>query len=437
MPVIVLAIIIPVVCVAGLAALFLSPIPRPRLTESDLATPGFPWWKIYYLHKYVRLVKSPPDPVTPEFFASMPFEFSTDPLSDRRTITLNALGDLMPQPDLHGQHPWLWESIGERVFGADISMANLEFAVNPEWLIHKLYRYSITPEQARPLLGDSRFGKFHVVSLANNHLNDSLSRGIASTVDFLDKQGIMHVGANRSVEEQDDFPILNVHSARIAVLSYSFSTNGIELEPGFRHGVNVVKFNSLIDADYDPSLVLRHIAAAKSRGANYIVAALHWSVEFEYYPPLRIMDRGHAMLDAGIDCIIGHHPHIINPVEHYRTRDGRDGLIFYSLGNVTTYALAGLAKKIGEAACITLETGINAKGRRIVRPSRVSLLPFLYARSKEEGQRRHRLIPLKQGIQALQSGTPPRHFTKWHTRMVPRAWAEYRRYFSQRGIEII
>jgi hypothetical protein len=39
------------------------------------------------------------------------------------------------------------------------------------------------------------------------------------------------------------------------------------------------------------------------------------------------------MLDAGASIIVGHHPHVLQPVETYRTADGRNTVIFYSLGN--------------------------------------------------------------------------------------------------------
>jgi poly-gamma-glutamate synthesis protein (capsule biosynthesis protein) len=39
------------------------------------------------------------------------------------------------------------------------------------------------------------------------------------------------------------------------------------------------------------------------------------------------------MLEAGATVIVGHHPHVLQPVETYRTQDGRNAVIFYSLGN--------------------------------------------------------------------------------------------------------
>jgi poly-gamma-glutamate synthesis protein (capsule biosynthesis protein) len=45
------------------------------------------------------------------------------------------------------------------------------------------------------------------------------------------------------------------------------------------------------------------------------------------------VETAHKMLDAGAAVIVGHHPHVLQPVETYRTADGRDTIIFYSLGN--------------------------------------------------------------------------------------------------------
>jgi hypothetical protein len=41
----------------------------------------------------------------------------------------------------------------------------------------------------------------------------------------------------------------------------------------------------------------------------------------------------HKMLEAGASVIVGHHPHVLQPVETYKTQDGRNTVIFYSLGN--------------------------------------------------------------------------------------------------------
>lgn len=56
--------------------------------------------------------------------------------------------------------------------------------------------------------------------------------------------------------------------------------------------------------------------------------SLHWGNEYIHYPSISQIKLAHKIIDAGIDIIIGHHPHVIQPVERYK-----NGVIFYSLGN--------------------------------------------------------------------------------------------------------
>lgn len=55
---------------------------------------------------------------------------------------------------------------------------------------------------------------------------------------------------------------------------------------------------------------------------------MHWGFEFNKYPMPYDISLAHKMVDAGYDLIIGHHPHIIQPMEQYRGKK-----IFYSIGN--------------------------------------------------------------------------------------------------------
>ena len=149
------------------------------------------------------------------------------------------------------------------------------------------------------------------------------------------------------------------------MLSYTYSTNGIALESHFQHGVNRVNFNALQESDYDSAVIHRHVELARSRGADFIIACNHWGIEFEYYPPERIVRRGRELLDSGIDLIIGTHPQIINLSERYRTKDGREGVIIYSLGSLTSAGLKSPVQRMSHLAEMTLETGYGTQGERL------------------------------------------------------------------------
>jgi poly-gamma-glutamate synthesis protein (capsule biosynthesis protein) len=75
-------------------------------------------------------------------------------------------------------------------------------------------------------------------------------------------------------------------------------------------------------------------AVKKARGqCDFLVVSIHWGTEYATAPRPEDVEMAHKMLEAGASVIVGHHPHVLQPVETYRTQDGRDAVIFYSLGN--------------------------------------------------------------------------------------------------------
>jgi poly-gamma-glutamate synthesis protein (capsule biosynthesis protein) len=421
----------------ALAVYLCIPIEHPLRTESDYSHHTPVLWHLYYAHKYLRPMRhAEKNSGLEDYFQTLSFDFGEADGEASRRISIRAVGDLMARRDIVGPGgAHLWDEIGEETFKADLVTGNLEFAVNEECIYEQTVRYSVPPEQAGPLLGDPRFGSFDYVALANNHINDSLSEGIARTRSFLDEMGILHSGANATAAQQDEFPIIEVKGVRIALLSYSFSTNGIPLEQGEEFGVNHVRFNALRNEDYDPSLILRHIAIARQRGADYIISNHHFGLDHEAYPPTRIVERTHDLLEAGIDLVIGHHPHIVNPVDRYRTRDGRDCLVLYSLGSLTTVALPFAMQRMSLMAGIELECRPASDGSQVVTPCKVRLVPIYHSTNRKGRVTENRLLDINTGAHAIASGHVPAHYSKRDIHRVSYLAREYSHQFSQEGIE--
>lgn len=375
-------------CLFGIVVYLIWPQPYPSKTESDYSYHHTPWWQIYYSHKYLRpKQRAEKNSGLEAYFRELNFHFPKPAKSDAvDRLTIGAVGDLMCRKDMLGEgHRYLWNDVGKSLFSSDLAIGNLEFPVNPDWYMLKLLRFSVPGEYADPLLGDGRHGQFDVVSLGNNHMNDSFHAGIISTRDYLDTKQVANAGANRTKEEQDDVLIIEKKGVRIAVLSYSFSTNGVPFEKGKKFGVNVVRFNALRDEDYDPSLILRHIEIAKAKGADYIISCHHWGIDLEFYPPSRIVKRAHDLMDAGVDLIIGHHSHVLGQIDRYKTKDGRDTFIFYSLGNFTAAGLPFAVQRLGAMAHVTLRVDKN-KERPLISPEQVTLTPILFTVANRKGK---------------------------------------------------
>lgn len=422
----------------GLICLLIYIYNPPRLplpTESDYSHHRSPWWELYYASKYLftTIKKAERGSGLETYFRNIRAPADVKPhLKQSRDIIIKAVGDLMCRRDLvkpASRH--LWDEVGEYVFDADFVMGNLEFAVNPSWVIEKLIRYSVHPNYAEPLLGDTRFGRFHLVSTANNHINDSLSQGIVSTCDYLDEIGMLYVGANRTPDEVDNFPIVEREGIKIAVLSYTFSTNGIPLDEDFSHGTNVIRFNALHDRDYNPSLIYHHIELARKRGADLIIASMHWGIDFEYYPPSRLVKRAHDLLEAGIDIIVGHHPHACNPSEWYTTKDGRKTLCLYSLGSLTTYALIRPLQKMSIIAEIAVETGIDEQDNKVVRLKDATLMPTYFCMKGRKKKADHRIIPVICFAKNIRDGKRPKYMSNLDAMIIKMIDKDFRKYLWQ------
>jgi poly-gamma-glutamate synthesis protein (capsule biosynthesis protein) len=82
----------------------------------------------------------------------------------------------------------------------------------------------------------------------------------------------------------------------------------------------------------DEAKVLDAVKAARAQ-CDFLVVSIHWGIEYAPVPRPEDVDMAHKMLEAGASVIVGHHPHVLQAVETYKTQDGRNTVIFYSLGN--------------------------------------------------------------------------------------------------------
>ena len=60
---------------------------------------------------------------------------------------------------------------------------------------------------------------------------------------------------------------------------------------------------------------------------------MHWGAEYKLTPTDEQQELAKLLNSLGVDVIIGHHPHVIEPVEEIIGEDGHKTICFYSLGN--------------------------------------------------------------------------------------------------------
>lgn len=145
---------------------------------------------------------------------------------------------------------------------------------------------------------------FNVFNLANNHIADQGEAGEKSTREFLEENQFNYFGCRDRQVAECTSHVTTKGSTSVAWLGFS-----------------------QVYGRLDESKVRGEIRAAKKQ-ADFVVVNIHWGNEYQEQFNSKQQILAHAMVEAGADVIIGHHPHVVQGIEEYRNRP-----IYYSLGN--------------------------------------------------------------------------------------------------------
>lgn len=84
-------------------------------------------------------------------------------------------------------------------------------------------------------------------------------------------------------------------------------------------------------------MIEKQVAAAKAKGAQWIIAYCHWGWEFEMYPHDNIVAAARKVIDCGVDTILGNHAHVSQPAELIPRPGQQDALVIYAFGDFVSY----------------------------------------------------------------------------------------------------
>ena len=217
---------------------------------------------------------------------------------------------------------YCFRHIKEFVRSADISVANLETTIGKSG--YSGYPSFCAPDSFLHAVKDSGF---KVLLFANNHCMDKGKRGALHTLDMLDSLQIAHCGVYRNAKEREErYPlIVEEKGVRVAILNYTYSTNGREIPSPMV--VNLI----------DKETIARDIQSAREKRADAIIACMHWGDEYVSLPPQRVKELGDWLIEQGVDHIIGNHPHVVQPLEIRESPTTPDrNVVAYSTGNLVS-----------------------------------------------------------------------------------------------------
>ena len=231
--------------------------------------------------------------------------------------------------------------VKDDIESADIALVNQEVILGGEALGISGYPNFNGPFEVGDALAEAGFD---VVLHATNHALDRNGDGIMNCLGYWKTvhPEIAVLGINESEADSEKVYIREVNGIKVAILNYTYGSNGIEPPYDMPYAVNYL----------DEETLRRDIAYAEEN-ADFTVVCPHWGTEYEHEPDDSQRYWAGIMTECGADLIIGTHPHVIEPVEEI------GGVpVFWSLGNFinsTAEEGAGVADRmLGAAAKVTL-----------------------------------------------------------------------------------
>jgi poly-gamma-glutamate capsule biosynthesis protein CapA/YwtB (metallophosphatase superfamily) len=230
-----------------------------------------------------------------------------------RQLTIAATGDILVHSPLWSQAARnaggvgydfapMFAEIAPVIGFADLAICHLETPIAPVGQALSTSPLYGVPVQVTHAIASAGYDR---CSTASNHSFDRGVAGIDRTVSALESVGVQQSGMARTRSETIP-KVVDVGGVAVSHLSYTYGFNGVYIAPGDRWR------SSLIDVDQ----IIADGWAARQRGAELVVLSLHWGVEGNSQPSAEQRRVADAVTASGaVDLIIGHHAHVLQPIE--------------------------------------------------------------------------------------------------------------------------
>lgn len=246
------------------------------------------------------------------------------------------------QNDGSYDYSMIYNEIQEIVEDADISIIGQETVFGGKEAGYSGYPMFNTPDEVGDALAECGYD---IVLHATNHIMDKFSEGVERTWEFWENYpDITVLGIHPDEEHDEEIEIYENDGVKLALLNYTYDTNGIKLPDDKEYLVELIDEDNIeSDAEY------------AEENADFTIAFMHWGIEYSTTPSEEQKELAEKMADWGVDLIIGSHPHVIEPVEWITTDKGNKVLVYYSLGNFVSRQ-TDIINLLGGMAKITLKS---------------------------------------------------------------------------------
>jgi len=261
---------------------------------------------------------------------------------DLAQVSFAVAGDVIPHEPVRaaakaagdGEPGWaaLFADVADVFEGADFGFVNLETPVAPE---HSKGTKAFLFDGPVELPQALKASGIKIISFANNHVMDQGWAGFTESREHLKETGLLFAGTSDNAATAWQPVITEANGIKVGWLGMTRWLNGNRNpEKDDQPHVNFYPYPGEANGapGADEATVLAAVKAARAQ-CDLLVISVHWGIEYATAPRMEDVDLAHKMLEAGATVIVGAHPHVLQPMETYKTQDGRDTVIFYSLGN--------------------------------------------------------------------------------------------------------
>ena len=238
-------------------------------------------------------------------------------------ISMAFVGDILPHSPLvaraqgneQGFSP-MFEDITPLIASADLAICHLETPIAPQGEELSTFPFFGVPPTITEAIAKAGFDR---CSTASNHTYDRGVKGIDETVNALLANNVAQSGMARTPSEIEP-QTFSVKGVTLSHLSYTFSYNGLSLPQDQEWR------SALIDTDR----ILRDARTAREMGADAVIVSMHWGNEMSHQLNSQQISVADALTKSGdVDLIVGHHAHVVQPIEKV------NGVwVMYGMGNV-------------------------------------------------------------------------------------------------------
>ena len=276
-------------------------------------------------------------------------------------VTIRMVGDIllhMPIEDTCRQEDGsydfssLFANTKNIISSADLALVNQEVIIGGEELGISGYPCFNAPYPIADALADSGFD---IVCHATNHALDKGTTGIINTLNYWHTfhPEIITLGIYDNEEDSTGITVVNVNDINIAILNYTYGTNGIPIPKSMPYCVETLDEDRVI-ADLDLAETI----------ADFTIVCPHWGTEYVLHHTSNQEYWSRLFMEHGADLVIGTHPHVIEDIELYE-EDDRQMLCYYSIGNFVSWTSGSgkgvLNRVVGGIPNVTITKDIEGK----------------------------------------------------------------------------